>query len=129
LCSKPGIQVDPGFEGHLVVGLYNSSPRPFVVEYQGDLCSLQFFRLRRAASTPVGEYPEVRRGEIPRMDKEYLYSLETKSLSDLGKDVRALTQTVGGFATDLKTLKFAVYTLLIPVGLLVLAIFVEKFVK
>lgn len=126
---QAGMQVDPGFEGHLVLGLYNSSPRPAIIEHLGDLCSVQFFKLREPAVTPVDDYPELQRGEIPRIDREYLYSLETKSLSNLGKDVRALTQTVGHFASDIKTLKFAVYTLLIPVALLVLAIFVEKFAK
>lgn len=126
---QAGMQVDPGFEGHLVLGLYNSSPRPFVVEYQGDLCSVQFFKLRKPAVTPIADYTELRRGEIPRMDKEYLYSLETKSLSQLGNDVRALAQTVGNLGNEIKTLKVAVYTLLVPVALLVLSVFVEKFVE
>jgi len=63
------------------------------------------------------------------MDKEYLYSLETRSLAELGKDIRTLTQTVGSFANEIKTLKVAVYALLVPVALLVLTVFVEKFVK
>lgn len=29
-----GSQVDPGYEGHLTLGVYNASPRDFTLEYQ-----------------------------------------------------------------------------------------------
>ncbi len=97
---QAGMQIDPGFKGHLVLGLFNSSPRKYVVEHLGELCSVQFFKLRTKAVRPFSQRNELVRGEIPRMDKEYLYSLETKNLTSLGEDVRALTRNVGELTTS-----------------------------
>ena len=117
---QAGMQVDPGFKGHLVMGLYNSAPRPFVMEHLGDLCSVQFFKLSAPAEKEIRAYPDLDRGEIPKMDKEYLYSLETKSLTSLGQDVRSLTQVVGGLASEFKNLKLIVLAVIIPVAVAVL---------
>ena len=43
--------------------------------------------------------------------------------------MRVLTPAVGNLGNEIKTLKVAVYTLLVPVALLVLSVFVEQFVK
>ena len=91
---QAGMQIDPGFKGYLVLGLYNSSPRKFVIEYLGDICSIQFFKLQEKAKKVFIERPDYVRGEFPRETKDYLYSLETKGLTALGEDVRALTRNV-----------------------------------
>ena len=91
---QAGMQIDPGFKGHLILGIYNSSPRKYVIEYLGDICSIQFFKLQENAKKIFQESPDYIRGEIPRETKDYLYSLETKGLTALGEDVRALTRNV-----------------------------------
>jgi len=95
---QAGMQIDPGFKGHLFVGLYNSSPRKFVVEHHGDLCSIQFFKLQDKAKRIFKESPDHIRGEFPREMRDYLYSLETKGLTSLGEDVRALTRNVASMS-------------------------------
>ena len=40
-----GMQIDPGFEGHLRFGLYNASPRKIYLDYNDPLCTIELHRL------------------------------------------------------------------------------------
>ncbi len=123
---QAGMQIDPGFKGHLILGLYNSSPRKYVIEYKGDLCSIQFFRLAVPARKVFGERPEYIRGELPRQMKDYLYSLETKSLTSLGEGVRALTKNVAALSTEFKSVKTLLYAVLLPVAVGLILLFAQN---
>ena len=133
---QAGMQIDPGFKGYLFLGLYNSSPRKFVIEYLGDLCSIQFFKLQEdaAKSFPINRNHE--KGKFPRDMKDYLYTLETKSLTSLGEDVRALTKNVGNMSerigdigTQLNNLKIIILSIAIPLGIGFLLIILQNFLK
>lgn len=113
-----GMQVDPGFEGHLRFGLYNASPRKVVLYHGDDLCTVEFHKLSQPATVPSPMIPELREGRIPSMDRDYLQTLEGTSLSELGQDLRMLTQEV-------KTLTVVAYRILIPA---LIAIFVAVIV-
>jgi deoxycytidine triphosphate deaminase len=130
---QAGMQIDPGFKGHIIVGLYNSSPRKFVAEYRGDLCSVQFFQLQENAKKVFKDSPDHIRGEFPREMKDYLYSLETKSLTSLGEDVRALTKNVASMSekisdtgNQLKSLRTIIMGVAIPLGLGLLLIIIQN---
>src|ERR687883_881372 len=49
-----GLQVDPGFDGHLVLGLANLSPRAMHISYEEPLATLELHHLARAAATTYG---------------------------------------------------------------------------
>lgn len=89
-----GMHIDPGWKGHLVLGGYNASPRKLVLDYEQDIVSIEFHQL----TTPPRLKPVISReqlqGKLPSLDKDYLREMETQSLSDLGEDVRRLSQSV-----------------------------------
>ena len=133
---QAGMQIDPGFKGHLFLGFYNSSPRKFIIEYLGDLCSIQFFKLQEDAvkSFPIDPYYE--KGEFPRDMKDYLYTLETKSLTSLGEDVRALTKNVGNMSerigdisSQMNNLKTIILCIAIPIGIGLLLIILQNYLR
>lgn len=133
---QAGMQIDPGFKGHLIMGFYNSSPRKFVVEYLGDLCSIQFFKLQEGAVKIFPESQNHKNGEFPREMKDYLYTLETKSLTSLGEDVRALTKNIGGMSErisdigiQVNNLRIIILSIAIPLGIGLLLIILQNFVK
>jgi len=133
---QAGMQIDPGFKGHLIMGFYNSSPRKFVVEYLGDLCSIQFFKLQEDAVRVFPESLNHKNGEFPREMKDYLYTLETKSLTSLGEDIRALTKNVGSMSerirdvgTQVNNLKVIILSIAIPLGIGLLLIILQNFFK
>jgi deoxycytidine triphosphate deaminase len=99
-----GLQIDPGFEGVLVIGLYNASPRSFTLDYLAPFCTVEFHQLSQPVDRPFVPGDEQKAGRIPRADKDYLRTLETQSLSELGQSLRTLTQDVAGLTDQVSRL-------------------------
>lgn len=97
-----GLQIDPGFEGHLVIGGYNAAPRKLVLDYKAPFVTIEFHRLAAAVEKPYISGEEQKRGEIPRIDKDYLRTLETQSLSDVANELKRLTTNVNHMGNMLK---------------------------
>jgi deoxycytidine triphosphate deaminase len=89
-----GMQIDPGFEGHLRLALYNCGQRSITIDYLDSICLIEFHRLSKPAEKGIREFTELKEGHIPDDDKAYLRQLETTSLSDLARDMRSLTQNM-----------------------------------
>ena len=112
-----GLQIDPGWDGHLVVGVYNASPRRLALDYEATFCTVEFHRLSVPAEKPYEPGEEQRLGRIPRVDKDYLRTIETETLSEVAESVRALSQNVGTLTGYSKVIgAIAVGTLLAVVG-------------
>lgn len=114
-----GIQIDPGFEGHLRLGFYNSSGRPITIDYLDSICTIEFHRLAKPVDKGIAAIPALKEGRIPESDKAYLRELETVSLSELASDLRILTRNVN-------TLTMITYKVVLP---LLLTIFVGVLVS
>lgn len=97
-----GLQIDPGWEGNLVLGVYNASPRRLILDYDATFSTVEFHRLAVAAENPYEPGPEQKIGRIPRVDKDYLRTIETETLSEIGESVRALSQNVGALTSNIK---------------------------
>lgn len=115
-----GMQIDPGFEGHLRFGLYNASPRKLTLDYQDPLCTVEFHKLAGSVTKNIAPNNDLINGKIPEGDRAFLRSLETTSLSKIDKSMRTLVQTVNSLTNSTKTLTNIVYKFLMPI---VLAIF------
>lgn len=109
-----GMQIDPGFEGHLRFGLYNASPRKLTLDYQDSLCTIEFHKLTMPVKIVISPNNDLINGRIPEGDREYLRSLETTSLSDIDKNMRTLIQSVN-------TLTKVVYKFLLPIMIAIFA--------
>ena len=116
-----GLQIDPGWEGSLVLGMYNASPRSITLDYQGSICTVDFYRLSVPASKGFLSSDEQKAGLIPKMDKDYLRTLESQTLSEMSESVRHLSENVGRLSN-------MTYNVLIPLIIgLYLAIFTAFF--
>jgi dCTP deaminase len=118
-----GLQIDPGFEGALVIGLYNASPRSLTLDYLAPFCTVEFHQLSRPVERPFVPGDEQKAGNIPRADKDYLRTLETQSLSEMSRSLRELTINVGSLANSVRTLKFVI-PIIVGIGMTVVAIIV-----
>lgn len=105
-----GLQIDPGFEGVLVLGVYNASPRKLTLDYLSTFCTVEFHQLSGSVEKPYSSSIEQIEGQIPKVDKDYLRTIETQSLSELSENVRnltinisSLTKTVNKFLLPLMT--------------------------
>lgn len=102
-----GMQIDPGFDGYLRLGLYNSSGRPITIDRQDPLCTIEFHALAKPVEKGIRPFPELKDGRIPESDKAFLRELETTSLSDIQKDLRELSR-------NMNTLTMMTYRVMLP---------------
>jgi len=116
-----GLQIDPGFEGVLVVGIYNASPRSFTLDYLAPFCTVEFHRLTQPATKPYVSGEEQKRGEIPRADKDYLRTLETQTLSEMSAALRQMSINVSDLTTSVRTMSRIVYAVVIPLLFVIVA--------
>ena len=67
LALLSGLQIDPGFEGVLVLGICNISPRSFTLDYQDPFCTIEIHRLEREVekSFPESKMADQKEGKIP----------------------------------------------------------------
>jgi dCTP deaminase len=114
LALLSGLQVDPGFEGTLVLGFANLSPRAITIEYEDPICTLEIHKLSKPASKPYSDrvLPEQKEGKIPIEDKDYLRTIETMSISDLTQALVTLSNNV---ANATKTFRWMYPTLVAAV--------------
>lgn len=100
LALLSGLQVDPGFEGILVLGFANLSPRSITIEYEDPICTLEIHKLSKPASKPYNGRVllEQKNGRIPIADKDYLRTIETMSISDLTQALVTLSDNVANAA-------------------------------
>lgn len=99
-----GLQVDPGFDGHLVLGLANLSPRSVYLHHEEAIATLEIHRLSHPVAEPYsGSYvgKQTRPG-IPRADADYLRTIETLSVSDLTQALLRLSDNVGTLTRDVR---------------------------
>ena len=52
LLATVGTQVDPDFEGRLIIGLTNLSSKPIIVLHKDRFLTIEFHRLEKSSSTP-----------------------------------------------------------------------------
>lgn len=106
LVMLTGLQIDPGFEGVLVIGLYNASPRSLTLEYLAPFCTVEFHQLAKPVERAFVSGSEQKDGQIPRADKDYLRTLETQSLSEMSESLRELTINVSTMSDAIRSMKW-----------------------
>lgn len=109
-----GLQIDPGFEGHLRLGFYNGGGRPITIDYLDPICLIEFHHLTKEAETPPPVIPALKEGRIPNEDKAFLRELETTSLSEVASEMRTVAQSMSTLAT-------ITYKVILPVLLAIFA--------
>jgi dCTP deaminase len=116
LMIMSGLQIDPGWDGHLVLGLANLSPRTITIDYMDQICTIEIHKLAdNADRLYTGPYmKDQRQGKIPTADKDYLRTIETMSSAELTRALLSVSQ-------NLKSLTKWIFVLWIPVGIVIIA--------
>jgi|GEM_PF-673782 len=122
LALLSGIQIDPGWDAPLVLGLANLSPRTITLDYGDDLCSIEIHKLNREAQKSYnGTYmAEQREGRIPKADKDYLRTIETMSVTDLTRALIDLSSSIESMGKMVQSfwIGFGIVILLSVIGLI-----------
>lgn len=111
-----GLQIDPGWDGVLILGLANLAPRSINIDYQDSICSIEFHQLNvEPTKTYEGEYLKAQReGKIPREDKDYLRTIETMSVSELTGALVNMSRSIDSLSSNMRMFW-------IPIGIAILA--------
>lgn len=86
LVSFGGLQIDPGWRGHLVISLFNIGPEPVELELGEKMFTVEFHNLDEAADKPYGSDPQhvyQNQDDFPPSDVSYIMSAKTMSLAEL----------------------------------------------
>jgi hypothetical protein len=104
--SFGGIQLDPGFRGHLIMNLLNVGPEPVTV-HQGDIIfTIIFQRLDEIADVPYsGPYQD--QDDFPQDQYDYILNAHTTSLAEIPSlrlEMSQLRGTIGELEEELEEL-------------------------
>lgn len=113
-----GPQVDPGFDGVLVVRVTNLAPRRITLAHEAPFLTVQFFKLSHPVARP---YAGSRQGQtgLGTTDVEELSHPDSPTLGGMVKSLSALASDVGGLNTSVARLEGSVSRLSWVIPLLV----------
>jgi dCTP deaminase len=98
LVSFVGPQVDPGFEGSLVISLFNTGPRPIVVKYGEPFCTIEFHELSTPCEKPYSG-PYQGQDDFPSDNIEFVVGAKGITLGEVVDVMR-------GLRSDMKWMKW-----------------------
>jgi len=117
-----GPQIDPGFDGYLVVGLTNLSPRDIAIGYKTEFCTVEFYRFSDPVAKPYsGEY----QGQmgITGPDLEALVESQGMTFGEVIRSLGALSASVNDLSRWVKIVAWTV-PLVVTIGFVVIGIVV-----
>jgi dCTP deaminase len=124
-----GPQIDPGFDGVLIVRVTNLSPRRVTLTHEAPFLTVQFFRLNQPVAHPYRGSRQGQTGlgtndieELTHPDSPTLGGM-VKSLSVLASDVGELTTSVARLEGSMSRLSWVI-PLLVAFGIAITAIIV-----
>ncbi len=102
-----GPQVDPGFDGHLIVRLTNLAPRRITLGYEGPFLTTQFFKLSAPVERP---YSGSRQGQsaLSAKDIEGTADPDSPTLGGMVKSLQTLARDVGSLQASVRAMAWVV---------------------
>ena len=117
-----GPQIDPGFNGYLVVGLTNLSPRDITIPYKEEFCTVEFYKFSEPVSQPYnGEYQG--QPEIMAKDLELLVDSQGMTFGEVIKSLGSLSANVGDLSRWVKMLAWAIPAI-VAIGIAIIGVIV-----
>jgi dCTP deaminase len=102
-----GPQIDPGFDGHLIVRVVNLAPRRITLGYEGPFLTTQYFRLDNPVESP---YAGSRQGQssLSAKDIEGTADPDSPTLGGMVKSLSTLAADVGSLRTSVTWMAWTV---------------------
>ena len=103
LIATTGPQIDPGYEGRLIIGLTNPTPNSITLSYKDDFLTVELHKLEEPSTKPyTGKYQG--KAELRPEDIEMIVETESMSIPEILTTLNSLSRNVGSLATDVKIL-------------------------
>lgn len=117
-----GPQIDPGFEGYLVIGLTNLSPRDITIPFKAPLCTVEFYEFPEPVTKPyIGEY----QGQtgITGNDLERLVEAQGMTFGEVIKTLGSLSANVRDLGRWVKFMAWGI-PVIVTIGFVVIGVIV-----
>jgi len=121
-----GTSVDPGYEGHLLFGLYNASQRKVIIRLEKKICNIVFERLPRIPEKQAPSHPDLLTGNFPDNFIDRMANMDVlpwmqiservKQIENITKDIIDLKQRYEDVLQPIKDLTGNVKTVSDDVG-------------
>lgn len=92
-----GTIVDPGYEGHLLFGVFNASQRRVMVRYNKKLCNIVFERLAKPPERLAPADPNLKIGNFPDAFLDRMANMEVlpwMQISERVKQIETITKDI-----------------------------------
>jgi len=122
LIATTGPQIDPGYDGRLILGLTNLTPKPVSLPYKDDLVSVEFHRLEKPSTKPYSG-PYQKKYELGPEDIESIVEAEAMTLSEVLTTLTSLSKNVGALTSDVRMMKWII-PIIVTLGITVIGIIV-----
>jgi deoxycytidine triphosphate deaminase len=117
-----GPQVDPGFDGVLVVRVTNLAPRRITLPYRAPFLTAQFFKLAHPVAHPYDGSRQGQTGLGPR-DFEELSQPDSPTLGGMVKSLSTLASDVSDLKTSVRWMAWAI-PIIVGIGMTIIGIIV-----
>ncbi len=132
IIATTGPQIDPGYEGRLIIGITNPTPQPITLPYKDDILTIEFHRLEEPSANPYNG-PYQNKTELGPDDISMIVESESMALSEvlstlnsLSFNVSTLSNIVGTLTNDIKTIKWLLLGFISFAGLIIAIIALLK---
>lgn len=125
LIATTGPQIDPGYDGRLILGLTNLTPKAVSLPYKDDLVSVEFHRLEKPSTKPYSG-PYQKKYELGPGDIESIVEAEAMTLSEVLTTLTSLSKNVGALTSDVRMMKWFI-PIIVAIGMGVVGIIVTVF--
>lgn len=122
LIATIGPQIDPGYDGRLILGLTNLTPKAVSLPYKDDIVSVEFHRLEKPSTKPYSG-PYQKKYELGPEDIESIVEAEAMTLSEVLTTLTSLSKNVGALTNDVKTMKWII-PIIVGLGITIIGIIV-----
>lgn len=92
-----GAVVDPGYEGHLVFGLYNASQRKAIIRHGRKICNVVFERLSESPERQAPSDPNLLNGAFPDQFVDKIANMDVlpwMQISERVKQIETITKDI-----------------------------------
>jgi deoxycytidine triphosphate deaminase len=87
-----GATVDPGYQGHLLFGLYNASQKKVIIRIEKKICNVVFQRLNRAPEKQAPSSPELLQGNFPDAFIDRMANMDVLPWMQISERVKQIEQ-------------------------------------
>ena len=125
LIATTGPQIDPGYHGRLTLGVTSLTPQTVSIPYKDDILTLELHRLEEPVLKSYDGPYQGRLG-LGAEDLEVIAEGDGLAFSEVLTTLRTLSSNVGDLTSQMKTMQWAIPTVL-AVGMAVITLIVTVF--